>query len=322
MKPRHHKKAIVSILFLSFIAVFYFISGTAQTSSEKEIVFVERDTDSKTILETLQEKGFIKNRLTYHTISALSNFVESIEPGGYVLPKNLNAVAIHAALSEPAYKYVAVIEGMRKEEIAERFGNALDWEEEKIQEFKGKYPVCSFSGREGFMAPGDYLVSGDATIQSIQSEMEARFKEKIDELTEKEKESIFDLNQVVTIASLIQREAAGKRDMRLISGVIWNRILVGMPLQIDATLQYVKGDDELWWPRVNSEDKFLDSPYNTYQTEGLPPGPIANPGRAALEAALNPSETNCIFYLHDANRNIHCATTYDGHLDNIKRYLK
>jgi UPF0755 protein len=122
--------------------------------------------------------------------------------------------------------------------------------------------------------------------------------------------------------------------MPLISGIIWNRLLNGMRLQIDATIQYARGLDGYekeaedlqvgksnWWTPMKKEDKEIDSPYNTYKYEGLPPTPIANPGIPAIEAALYPQETDCIYYLH-SDYQIHCSSNYDDHLDNIERYLK
>ena len=109
--------------------------------------------------------------------------------------------------------------------------------------------------------------------------------------------------------------------MKLISGIIWNRIFSGMKLQIDATLQYAKGSEEDgWWEKVNPKDKNIDSPYNTYLHKELPPSPIANPGLAAIEAAYNPQKTSCLFYMHDKNRIIHCAKTYEEHKKNIQKY--
>ena len=109
--------------------------------------------------------------------------------------------------------------------------------------------------------------------------------------------------------------------MNLISGIIWNRIFKGMKLQIDATLQYAKGSEEAgWWREVTSEDKKIKSSYNTYLHIGLPPSAIANPGLNAITAAYNPQKTKCMFYLHDKNRNIHCAVTYEEHKKNIEKY--
>ncbi|MFN4181557.1 MAG: endolytic transglycosylase MltG, partial [Candidatus Paceibacteria bacterium] len=104
--------------------------------------------------------------------------------------------------------------------------------------------------------------------------------------------------------------------------IIWNRIWAGMKLQMDATLQYAKGsEEEGWWPRVESEDKSIESEYNTYRYKGLPPGAIANPGLEALKAAYNPAQTKCMFYIHDKKRRIHCAETYEEHKKNIEKYL-
>ena len=125
------------------------------------------------------------------------------------------------------------------------------------------------------------------------------------------------------IASIVQREAAGKEDMKLISGIIWNRIFNGMKLQMDATLQYVKGSEEDgWWEKVDSEDKKIKSLYNTYLYKGLPPGAIANPGPNAITAAFYPQKTDCLFYMHDRKRKIHCTKTYEQHKKNIEIYLK
>ena len=100
-------------------------------------------------------------------------------------------------------------------------------------------------------------------------------------------------------------------------------VYIAVNLEIDATIQYAKGKSNgKWWSIVTPSDiKTIDSPYNTYEHKGLPPHPIANPGLSAINAALNPKETNCIFYLHDRNRMIHCAVTYQEHLKNIEKYL-
>jgi len=98
---------------------------------------------------------------------------------------------------------------------------------------------------------------------------------------------------------------------------------VGMPLQIDATMQYTlgKNKDGRWWGAIDINEKQSDSPYNSYLHKGLPPTPICSPNIDYIEAALNPDETPCLFYLHDRSGQIHCAETYEGHLKNIDKYL-
>ena len=149
------------------------------------------------------------------------------------------------------------------------------------------------------------------------------FSKQVEKIQERDPQLVINEDTALKIASIIQREAAGKHDMALISGIIWNRIFDGMKLQIDATLQYAKGsEEEGWWKQVHPDDKEIESPYNTYLYKGLPPGPIANPGPDAIMAAFYPQKTNCLFYLHDNDRKIHCSKTYEGHKRNIQIYLK
>ncbi|MFH1565593.1 MAG: endolytic transglycosylase MltG [bacterium] len=112
--------------------------------------------------------------------------------------------------------------------------------------------------------------------------------------------------------------------MPLIAGILWNRLLKEMKLEIDATVQYARGKTEKgWWTPIKASDiTEIDSPYNTYKYKGLPPHPISNPGINAIEAVLNPIETDCLYYLHDDNREIHCAKTFEEHKANIEKYLK
>ncbi len=96
-----------------------------------------------------------------------------------------------------------------------------------------------------------------------------------------------------------------------------------MPLQVDATIQYAIGSPSLWWKKdLTLKDLKIDSPYNTYLNQGLPPQPIANPGLASLEAALRPADTNYLYYVSDSNGYNHYATDLEGHQQNIQTYLK
>lgn len=315
-------KWLVPLLII--FAIFYAINS----GKEEKVIVLEDDKEEAEILKELNERGYISNNVSYFIAKVALKFGLDIESGGFLLHPNMGPFKLLAALASPEYKYVAVAEGLRKEEIAEIFGEKLGWTEEQKKEFSIPEEICILSGGEGYLFPGKYLVHKDNSVEDVKELMEEKLDEVVSDVLEESEEDgettkILNLNQVMTIASLIQREAAGKRDMKLISGIIWNRIFNGMPLQIDATLQYAKGDEEKgWWPPVRSEDKYIESPYNTYQIDGLPPGPIANPGIAAIEAALDPDDTNCLFYLHDRNRVIHCATTYEAHKKNVRYYLK
>ncbi len=216
-------------------------------------------------------------------------------------------------LAQSDARYIYIREGLRREEVAALFAKHLDWDDIEKDEF--------MSAPEGMYYPGTYLLSEGKDSDLVREIMLNRFEREIADKYASTTKNIISIPTALKIASLIEREANGKRDMRLISGIIWNRIFRDMPLQIDATLQYAKGTEEHgWWPAVLSEDKKINSPYNTYKHKGFPPTPISNPGVASVYAALNPVKTKCLFYLHDRSRNIHCSATYEGHLKNINKY--
>ena len=107
--------------------------------------------------------------------------------------------------------------------------------------------------------------------------------------------------------------------MPLVAGIIWNRLLQGMPLAIDATIQYAKGNaGSGWWTPLVKGDTKTDSLYNTYLHKGLPPTPISNPGLPAIEAVLKAGKTTCLYYIHDNDGLIHCSKTYVEHQANIE----
>jgi len=235
----------------------------------------------------------------------------------------LTRLSFYVNLANPSMKIVRVQEGLRKEEIAEILVKKFGWTDIEKNDFIHAHVSLNTQDLEGRYFPKTYMMNKDINPQQASESMFQEFIKQTDKIKISESQEIMNEDTVLKIASLIQREAAGKSDMRLISGIIWNRIFDGMRLQIDATLQYAKGSEENgWWGRVKSEDKKIDSEYNTYKIEGLPPGAIANPGIEAIKAAYNPQETDCVFYLHDRKRRIHCTKTYDEHKANIEKYYR
>jgi UPF0755 protein len=232
-------------------------------------------------------------------------------------PASLTKLSFYMNLANPWMRIVRVEPGLRKEEVAQVLQDKLDWGETEKAEFINSANV------EGHYFPKTYLIYKDEAPATVGSTMIDEFTTQVSKIKKPKSMQIINEDTALTIASLIQREAAGKSDMNLISGIIWNRIFKEMRLQIDATLQYAKGNEEDgWWGPVLSEDKKINSLYNTYRYAGLPPDAISNPGIDAITAAYNPQKTDCLFYLHDKNRQIHCSPTYDGHKKNIERYLK
>lgn len=224
--------------------------------------------------------------------------------------------------SFPAIKYINIREGMRKEEVANTFAKTLGWSEEEKQKFLNIHSKATKGNDEGYFFPFTYILPTTANAEEASSAILATFNNEVVAKQNKLQSSDVDIDTIIKIASIIQREAADKNDMKIISGVIWNRLNKGMRLDMDATLQYAKGTTTRWWPVVKSEDKNIDSPFNTYKNKGLPPSAISNPGADAIDAALNPEKTDALFYLHDEYGIIHPAKTYAEHKANVDLYLK
>ncbi|MFN3188421.1 MAG: endolytic transglycosylase MltG [Candidatus Paceibacteria bacterium] len=219
-------------------------------------------------------------------------------------------------LASPISRTLVIYSGQRNEEITDAFAKILRWNSEEKDTFMELATSLPPSYSDGILYPGRYYVERDSGPELVIKNITNRFDEMVRSRYTAEIEAVVPLADALIIASLIEREAYDFTDMREISGVIWNRLFIDMPLQLDATLQYVRGSNphERWWPVPRPADKFLDSPYNTYQNKGLPPTPIANPSIDAIIAALNPISTDCIFYFHTPNGGFYCTTTYEEHV--------
>jgi len=137
-------------------------------------------------------------------------------------------------------------------------------------------------------------------------------------------QSEFTEAEILILASILEREANSPESMGIVSGILQNRLAINMPLQADATIEYVLETPlgELPPGQLAAELRELDSPYNSYLNLGLPPTPIGNPGLTAIKAVLNPVETDYFYYVTDADGAFYYAETYDQHLQNIERYLR
>ena len=231
--------------------------------------------------------------------------------------------ALYQNIASADGRLVNITAGMRKEQVAGAFAKALGWNAKQKKEFLTASPYSSLPLYEGSFFHDIYLVERGASPLTAQALVNERFSKNILSRYGTTTAQIVPLNQALTIASLIEREAGGADDMRIISGIIWNRLFINMNLQIDATLQYAKANTSatnVWWPTPLPADRFRKSPYNTYLNKGLPPTPIASPSVASVLAALNPKNTSCLFYFHDASGGFHCSDTYKEHVSLLKKY--
>lgn len=224
-------------------------------------------------------------------------------------------------LASASSRILVIRSNERKEQVADNFKKILGWSNEERNRFLELMASYEPQLREGNFYPGTYAVVRGAKPEEVAPLVYQRFQEQVLERYGPQIEAYVPLEQAIIVASLLEREAYDFTDMRQISGVIWNRLFIDMKLQLDATLQYARGSrpNEPWWPKPVPADKYIDSPYNTYQHVGLPPTAIANPSAEAILAALNPTATDCMFYFHDAYSNFHCTTNYEDHVKLLKQ---
>ena len=315
---------------LLFIGVGLFLAshlffGAPQPKVEKvELFIIAPQTNEPGIITKLSEQGLIKNPWVFNVALTIKGKHTAIEPGGYYLSKGMDAWQIIDRLRlGPEMKWVVIPEGLRKEEIGEILADTFDWSQQDIDDWNEKYTRMKYDEVEGVYFPDTYLIPTVEKNFEVAQRLINRFNEKFAPYLDKFAEQDIMWTTGLRLASVIQREAAGKADMPLIAGILWNRLNEDMKLEVDATVQYARGKTEAgWWAPIKVADKEIDSPYNTYRYKGIPPHPIANPGLDAIEAVLNPQETDCLYYLHDNNKQIHCAKTYEEHEANIETYLK
>lgn len=311
------------IIVLGILLVSFWYAGRPiGTSEAKEVFVVPQDKNGFEMAATLKSQGFIRNDFLYRIVAGVKGMSASAVSGGYTLSKNMTMWQVIEKLNDhPDLVWVSVREGLRKEQVGEALSLQLGWTESQLESWNNVY-ATSDEYYEGVYFPDTYLLPLDETPEQIAKRFIDKFNEKIGPLLPQFAAKDIKWTTGIKIASLLEREAAGPQEMKLISGIIWKRLEIGMKLEIDATMQYTKGKvNGAWWGNIDLAQKQSDSLYNTYKYKGLPPTPISNPGLEAIEAALSPEETDCVFYLHDRNKQIHCAQTYTEHKANIQKYL-
>lgn len=315
-------RIIVSVVVV-IVSIFLFFGSASWRGGKKEteLFVVPQQTENFDVAGELKKQGFVKSEwITRLILEGIP-----IEPGGYRLNKSMWLWQVTFAMkSKPSLVWVTINGCQRREQLAELIGKKLGWDMRKEEDFLTAYKEMGEEYVEGVYYPDTYLIPVDETGSQVAKRFIDRFNEKFAPYFQKFQDANIRWVTALKIASLIEREAAGASDMKLISGIIWNRLNTDMKLQIDATMQYTKGrkSDGSWWGGIDLAEKTSDSPYNTYLHTGLPPTPICSPSITSIEAVLNPEETDCLYYLHDSNKQIHCAKTYAEHKQNIQLYLQ
>lgn len=318
------KSKIILIVFLLLIillgaTVFMYtrtISHPLKSDKDSIVVEVNEGEGFYTLLNELKEKGLIENELFIKVYLKLNKVVPKVSKGAYTIKTDLSLSEFLKTLETENAVKIVIPEGYTVQQIAEVFEKNGLFSKEDFLKAVNEYPLPDYIKKdnkrryalEGFLFPDTYSFPIGVTTDTVIKTMLDKFQSVMKD-AEKETGVTVPTNQideVVTKASLIEREARTERDRPLIASVIDNRIKKGMPLQIDATVIYALGKhvDKVLYKHLE-----VNSPYNTYKNKGLPEGPIASPGKPSLIAALKPAKTDYLYYLLDPNTGEHYFTS-------------
>ena len=315
---------------LGIAATRYYGWCSEASGPRRPVTFrVPKGTSGSQVVDALHEQGIVRCGLVSKWLLRRSGLQDEFRAGTFDLTTNMTPDAAFAALTEapepvPTAR-LTIPEGYRLTQIADRVQETLGIPAKAFLKATEKkdlalppYLPADAPSIEGFLFPETYFIRTDATPESVVKRLLDQFGTEAESLPwENAKALGVTPYQVVTIASMIEKEAALDRERPIIAGVIYNRLKAGMNLGIDATLLY---DDPTPDGQLSYSDLAYDSPYNTRVNPGLPPTPIASPGRASLEAALNPADTPYFYYVLCGEDGHHAfAKTAAGHEANRAR---
>ncbi|QGU95284.1 endolytic transglycosylase MltG [Clostridium bovifaecis] len=327
-------KGIVIVLVLFIIVLIGFninsnIKHPFVTTTDKVSVVVNEGESLFNVIRNLENKKLIKNAYIIKLYIKGKKFDTNIKPGEYDIDGNISVENLVKILNggiknkgivkvtiPEGYDIEAIADVLDKNDIISREDFIKSCKNYKLPEYikansKAKYAL------EGFLFPDTYELKRDSSGKDIIDKMLSRFETIFEDIKDKNNEEIDDVSRVITLASIIEKEARIDEDRTKIASVFNNRLKRNMMLQVDATVLYAIGEHK---EKLYYKDLKIDSPYNTYKVKGLPPGPICSPGRSSIEAALNPDKTNYVFYVLEDNKKHYFTDNYKDFLKAKERY--
>lgn len=309
------KITIWAIVLLAIIAgsFFYIISrGETYKGPAKNVVIfeIEPGDSSASISKRMKDRGLIWNELFFRYYMKDHKLSGNIISGNYELSGEMTIPEIAFIITHEKNREVKITfpEGWDSRKMSERLSANGFPENEFLEivknpptELTKKYSFFSLlpggTSLEGYLFPDTYFFSQKSgageVIGKILNNFDNQFDPSLREEIKRQKKS---LNEIVTMASIIEKEVKNDEDRKIVGGIFWNRIKNGQPLQSCATISYILGVSK---EQYSFEDTRIESPYNTYLNQGLPPGPISNPGISSIRAAIYPEETNYNYFLSD-----------------------
>jgi|AntRauTorckE6833_2_1112554.scaffolds.fasta_scaffold03150_4 UPF0755 protein len=281
-----------------------------------QIFTIEEGMSVKEITDLLEDVGVVKSKdLLYYSL-ILFHEPTSLKASGYRFDQPVTTSEVATILTEGDFDTDLIsfthIEGERVTDIANRASL-------KLKEFNQERFLINALPQEGKLFPETYYIPPSFDDEDLLELMVDTFEVKIAQYDSEIEEHSLNFEEVIILASIIEREANTISSMKAVSSVLQNRLEIDMALQADASIEYIL---EKPLSELTPEDLEIDSPYNTYLYRGLPPTPIGNPGLDSIEAVLRPNISNYFYYITDDDGTFHFAETYQQHLKNIETYLR
>jgi UPF0755 protein len=308
---------VVLIIIFLMAGIFWWNNGIGTVDPKDKsykIFVISPGLGIRKIASDLKAQNLIRDPTVFFLLLKQSGLDKKIQAGDFRLSPSMTAQEIAENLTHGTIDiWITIPEGQRAQEVA----NTLS---QKIPTYDGEW-LKLLAENEGYLFPDTYLIPRNADINQIINIMRINFDKKFATL---KNNANLSKNQIVIIASMIEREAKYEEDRPLVASVILNRLNISMPLQIDATVQYALGyskEEKTWWKKnLTLADLKVKSPYNTYENNGLPEAPISNPGLDSLLAVISAPQTNYLYYISDKTGHNHYAETVEEHNLNIKKY--
>src|SRR3989344_3310610 len=319
---------IIFVFFFIFAAIFWWQIRTSLNSSGENIIFkVEKGESAKTIAEHLKNSNIIKNPFFFQLYVFLSLRQYALKSGEYELSRamSIRDIADTIVLGGTNEILITIPEGFTLKQVEERLVGAGLIKQNELESYRFSNDVPQAladkpksASLEGYLFPDTYRFFKDAKLPDVVNKMIANLENKLtSDLKMAIKNSSFTTYEVLTMASLIEKEVKSDSDREIVSGILWKRLKAKIPLQVDATLVYITGRKEIF-----DADKKINSPYNTYFYRGLPKGPISNPGLSAIMAAIFPKSSPYWYYLSAKDGATIFSKTLEEHNRNRAIYLK
>lgn len=302
-------------LFIVLISFYTAIFKAPASFPKGDIITIEEGATLTDIAQDMKEKNIVQSSLWLRNIIIMLNGERGVLSGDYFLkrPENVFTIAQRITTGNFGLTFIETVipEGSTSAEIAKILKS-------KSSSFDEEEFLNLVDGKEGYLFPDTYRFLPNVKAKEVVRILENTFVEKLTEIEEDITKFEKPVDDVIIMASLLEKEARTTETRRTIAGILWKRLDIGMPLQVDAVFGYINGKNSF---QLTLEDLDIDSPYNTYRYKGLPPTPIANPGLDSIRAAITPIETDYLYFLSDRRGNMHYSKTFEEHVRKKRLYL-